>query len=168
MTPLEKLKRTSKRIRFAVFAVLAASFSLALYGFVIEGQWWVTFSDEQFNQLWQQLPQNRVLLSLLISPLVISLVAGIYWLQRLLLELSRGLFFSMKCMSCMKWLAWIAFFATLYSMLWPVLAMVWLDIESPLRIDIRLISLLAVLSLPVIVHLLSAARELDQENKEII
>ena len=168
MQSVEKLKVISHRVRMLVFTVLAMTIGVLVYGYLTQGEWWITFGDQQLNQLWHEHAQWRLSLLLLISPLLISLIAGFYWLQRFLLELSRGLFFSVTSMLCIKWLAWLALFSTFYSMIWPLFASLLIDYNLPIHINIRPLTLMAVLCLPVIVHLLSAARELDQENKEIV
>lgn len=168
MTSLEKLQQTSHRARMLVFAILALVLAIALYGYLTEEVWWVTLGDGQFNHLWQTFPAARYGLALIIGPFVLVPLIGIYWLQRLLLELSCGLFFSPKCMLCLKWLAWLSLFAVLYNMFWPLLAALQIETLDSIELNIRPLSLLAVLCLPVLVHLLSAARELDQENKEIV
>jgi H+/Cl- antiporter ClcA len=168
MSSLDKLKKTSHRVRMMVFAILTTVFVIALYGYITEGVWWVTLGDGQFKQLWETFPEARYGLAMILSPTVLTIMAGIYWLQRLLLELNRGLFFSRKCMQCLKWLAWLSLFSVLHNMFWPLLASSLIGIEDAIELNIRPLSLLAILCLPVLVHLLSAARELDQENKEII
>jgi hypothetical protein len=168
MTSLDKLKKTSGRVRMMVFAILAMVFVVALYGYTIEGVWWVALGDGQFNRLWSAFPEARVGLAMIISPFVLALLGAIFWLQRLLLELSRGLFFSGKCMLCMKWLAWLSLFSALHNMFWPILASLLIETQDTFELNIRPLSLIVILCLPVLVHLLSAARELDQENKEII
>jgi hypothetical protein len=168
MSSLEKLKKASHRVRMMVFAILAMVFVIAVYGYVAEGVWWVTLGDGQFNQLWQAFPEARYTLAMIIGPFVLALLAAIYCLQRLLLELSRGLFFSRKCMLCLQWLAWLSLFSVLHNMFWPLLATMLIETQHAIELNIRPLSLLVILFLPVLVHLLSAARELDQENKEII
>lgn len=156
------------RIRQILFALLVVMFLIAFYGFLTEGIWWVTVGDQQFNQLWNTLPEAHTLLGLLISPMLITLVVGFYWLQRLLLELGRGHFFSAKSMVCLKWLAWLSMFGVAYDMSWPILATLIIESVDSLSIEVSVISLITVLCLPVVVHLYSAAAELDRENKEII
>ena len=168
MSSLEQLKKTSHLVRMIIFAILITVFVIALYGYITEDVWWVTLGDGQFNQLWEVFPEARYVLAIIIGPFILSLLAAIYWLQRLLLELSRGLFFSRKCMLCLKWLAWLSLFCVLYNMFWPLLASPLIETQHDIELNIRPLSLLAILCLPVLVHLLSAARELDQENKEII
>jgi nitrate reductase NapE component len=168
MSSLEKLKKTSHLVRMIIFSILIVLFVIAFYGYIVKGEWWVTLGDGQFNQLWEVLPDARTLLGIIIGPFILTLLAAIYWLQRLLLELSRGLFFSRKCMHCLKWLAWLSLFSVLYNMLWPLLASALIETQHDIALNIRPLSLLVILCLPVLVHLLSAARELDQENKEII
>lgn len=168
MTSLEKLKKTSYLVRMIIFFILIIVFIIALYGYIAKKEWWVILGDGQFNRLWEILPGAHYSLAIIICPLILTLLAAIYWLQRLLLELSRGLFFSSKCMQCLKWLAWLSLFSVLYNMLWPLLASLLIETQHGIELNIRPISLLATLCLPIVVHLLSAARELDQENKEII
>lgn len=168
MTSLEQLKQTSHWVRMLVFAILATVLAVALFGYITEGVWWVTVGDDQFNQLWQAFPQAHLSLAWVISPVVLIPLVAIYWLQRLLLELSRGMFFSAKSMQCLKWLAWLSLLGALYNMLWPLVASPLIETQHAIDLNIRPLSILAILCLPVLVHLFSAARELDQENKEIV
>jgi hypothetical protein len=165
---IEKLKKVSNLVRMLVFGVVALTFTLALYGYITQGVWWISIGDEQFNQLWEQYPAAQFALIMITAPSVIALIAGVYWLQRLLFELSQGLFFSQKCMACLRWLAWLSFFGVLYEMLWPMLATMVISELQAVDVNIRPLKLMAVLCLPVLVHLFSAAKELDEENKEII
>lgn len=165
---IRKAKKDKPSDTYDYFFVLVMVFAIALFGYIVKGQWWVILGDGQFNRLWEILPGARYLLAIIISPYILTLLAAIYWLQRLLLELSRGLFFSSKCMHCLKWLAWLSLFSVLFSMLWPLLVSLLIETQHDIELNILPLSLLATLCLPIVVHLLSAARELDQENKEII
>lgn len=168
MDSIEKLKRASHIARMLVFGVLIFTLAVAFYGYTTEGVWWVSFGDEQLNRLWQQYPQDQLALMLTLAPSVITIFAGIFWLQRLLLELSRGLFYSIKSMICLKWLAWLSLFAVIYQMIWPLLPSMLLNDLQSVDVRIRPLTIMAVLCLPVLVHLFSAAKELVQENNEIV
>jgi hypothetical protein len=168
MTELEKLKQTSTWVRRLVFTIVSLIFVIALYGYSTEGVWWISVGGNQFDVLWESYPDIHLQLILIITPVVLVLISGVYYLQRLLLEMSRGLFFSNKCMHCLKWMAWLSLFGMLYNMFWPFLASIFINMHDTFEVNIRPLSLLTVLCLPVLVHLLSSAQALDKENKEII
>lgn len=168
MNALEKLKHTSFIARVMVFIVLGLIIVTALFGFFTEGRWWISFGDDAFNQMWQTYPDAKNTLSLLILPAVIVLLLATFFLQKLLQQLSLGLFYSNISKSCLKWLAWLCFFGVIYNMLLNPLASILIAPEQDIEISIRPLTLIVVFCLPVLVHLFNAASELDKENKEII
>ncbi len=168
MNSLENLKRTGKFARYTLFAILGAVTFIAIFGFITEGQWWVSFGDEQFNQLWQSHHNENNLLVILVTPVVIIPLMGAYFLQRLLQQFSYGTFYSDTSLSCLKWLAWLTFFGVLYDTLLNPLAFLLLESEHKIAINIRPLTLIVVFCLPAIVHFFSAARDIALENKEIV
>lgn len=168
MTSLEKLKQTSMITRRLLFAVMALVVGIACYGLATEGNWWVAFGNANFNTLWHTHLEARTTLAMAIFPLMVALLLGFYFLQRLLFEFSRGAFFSTMSMRCLKWLAWLSFFSVLYNIvLTPVAGMLVAPLQA-VEIRIQPLTLVFLLCFPVLVHLFSAASELDQDAKEII
>jgi hypothetical protein len=168
MSSLDKLKRTGKIARFMVFAIFGAVIFIAIFGFVTEGQSWVSFGDDQFNQLWQIHHDKTSILLLLVAPAALTLLLGAYFLQRLLQQFSLGTFYSDSSVRCLKWLAWLTFFGVLYNMLLSPFALYLLGSDEDIEINIRPLTLIVVFCLPAIVQFFSAAREIALENNEII
>lgn len=168
MSSLQNLQKISKQIRWSLFATIFILCGIALFGLVTEGEWWVSIGNEEFELIWQNHPDAKAMLLLTASPLFVALLLGFYCLQRLLLELSHGHFFSSVSMRCLKWLAWLCFFGVLYNMMVGPFRAFLLEPDAAVEVNINFLTLIMLLCLPVVVHLFSAASELDRENKEII
>lgn len=168
MQSIENLKRVSHFTRMVLFAVVGIFLSIAFYGFVFQGQWWVTFGGSQFNALWLQYKESQFLLATIFSPLIGCWLLGFYFLQHLLLALSRGLFYGKTTLRHLKYVSWITVFYVGYKMLMTPLATYLVVPNSSIDISLNPMTLIIVLCLPVLVHLFSAAAELDKENKEIV
>jgi len=166
MTSLNKLKQASALARVTILSFIVVFLAVASYGYFVEGVWWVSVGGYQFDRLWNAYPDAHMQLSLVIAPIVLILIVGVYFVQRILLEMKRGLFFSKKSMFCLKCVAWLTFLGVIYGTLWPIIAAVYVD--EPLDINLRPLSFIVAACLPVLVHLFSAAQALEQENKEII
>ena len=93
---------------------------------------------------------------------------GFYFLQRLLLALSRGLFYAKATLRFLKYVSWITVFYVCYKMIVAPVATYLVVSNSSIDISLNPITIIIVLCLPVLVHLFSAAAELDKENKEIV
>jgi hypothetical protein len=161
------LKRTSQIVRLLVVGLLVCMLGIASYGFLVHGVLWVSLGDGLFESLWQQHPQDHPSLVLLGLPIALAKCVLLYCLLALLHEFSRGQFFSRQSLNYIHSLAWVTVFSEVYDMVWPILASQVLGAPST-EINIAPLSLISVLCLPVLAHFFSAARELDQENKEII
>ena len=168
MQSIENLKKVSHFTRMMLFAAVGIFFSIAIYGFVTQGQWWVTFGDNQFEALWLQYKESQFLLAIIFSPLIGCWLLGFYFLQRLLLALSRGLFYAKATLRYSKYVSWITVFYVCYKMIMTPLATYLVVDNNSIDLSLNPMSLIVVLCLPVLVHLFSAAAELDKENKEIV
>ena len=168
MQSIENLKRVSHVTRMTLYAVVGIFLTIAIYGFISQGQWWVTFGDNQFDALWHQYKESHFLLAVVFSPLMSCWLLGFYFLQRLLLALSRGLFYAKATLSFLKYVSWITVFYVCYKMIGPPVATYLVVSNSSIDISLNPITIIIVLCLPVLVHLFSAAAELDKENKEIV
>jgi hypothetical protein len=167
MTKQEELQRASHIVRVLVLGVLVCVVGIASYGFITHGVWWVSLGDGLFETLWHQYPQDHSSLIVLSLPIALAKLISLYWLLALLHEFSRGHFFSKCSLKYIHCLAWVTVFSELYSIIWPLLARQVLALSTT-EISIAPLSLISVLCLPVLAHFFSAARELDEENKEII
>ena len=168
MQSLEQLKSVSQLIRKSVFLILSVFVLILLYGYWTEGRWWLTIGDEQFTELWRTYPDAQMALSFVQLPIIAALIAGLFWFQKLLYRFGKGEFFSDSAMYCLKWLAWLTLFVVVYGMFWPVIVLMAIDDQAGVIIRIRPMTILATAGLPLVIHLLSAARELHQDNSEII
>ena len=168
MQSIENLKRVSHLTRMMLFAVVGIFLTIAIHGFVSQGQWWVTFGGIQFDALWHQYKASQFLLATVFSPLVGCWLLGFYFLQRLLLALSRGLFYAKATLRHLKYVSWITVFYVCYKMLMTPLATYLVVPSSSIDISLNPMTIIIVLCLPVLVHLFSAAAELDKESKEIV
>ncbi|BFT31357.1 hypothetical protein D210916BOD24_25330 [Alteromonas sp. D210916BOD_24] len=168
MQSIENLKRVSHYTRMMLFAVVGIVLTIAIYGFVSQGQWWVTFGGNQFDALWHQYKESQFLLATVFSPLVGCWLLGFYFLQRLLLALSRGLFYAKKTLIYLRYVTWITVFYVCYNMALMPLATYLVVPNRSIDISLNPMTLIIVLCLPVLVHLFSAAAELDKESKEIV
>jgi hypothetical protein len=167
MIKQQALQRTSQIVRLLVFGVLVSVIGIASYGLIAHGVWWISLGDGSFETLWHQYPQAHSSLVILGLPIVLAKLLSLYWLFALLREFSQGQFFSDISLKHIHWLAWMTVFSELYGIVWPILASQVLAVPST-EINIAPLSLISVLCLPVLAHFFSAARELDEENKEII
>ncbi|MFZ8198627.1 hypothetical protein [Alteromonas portus] len=168
MQSIESLKRVSHVTRMTLFAVVGIFLTIAIYGFVSQGQWWVTFGGHQFDALWLQYEESQFLLATIFSPLIGSWLLGFYFLQQLLLALSRGLFYAKTTLLHLKYVSWLMVFYVCYKMLMTPLATYLVVPSSSIDISLNPMTIIIVLCLPVLVHIFSAAAELDKENKEIV
>lgn len=168
MQSLEKLKRISHLTRMLLFTLVGGVLGIAIYGFVTQGQWWVTLGDKQFDVLWHQHEGAKSALGLVFAPLLATWLLGFYFLQRLLLVLSRGLFYAKATMRYLTYLSWITFFHVFYKMIMTPLATYLITSSDAIDISLNPMTLIVVLCLPVLVHLFSTAADLDKENKEIV
>ena len=168
MSSLQKLMRASQQVRWGIYVALLLALLICLYGYIVEGELWLTMGDGQFERLWSQYPNKQPMLALILAPLAFTLLTGLYRLQRSLKFFSQGQFFCTVCINQLKWLAWLSVFGVVYSMLWPLLALPILSEGDSLDININLIIILALLCIPLLVHLMSAAAELERENSEFI
>lgn len=168
MQSIEDLKRVSHFTRMILFAVVGIFLSIVIYGFLLQGEWWVTFGGQRFDALWLQYKESHFLLATIFSPLIGCWLLGFYFLQHLLLSLSRGLFYAKNTLRHLKYVSWITVFYVGYKMLMTPLATYLVEPNSSIDISLNPMTLIIVLCLPVLVHLFSAAAELDKENKEIV
>ena len=170
MKRLERIQRISAVFRYLLITaatVIGVALIVALF---TSGQTWVSIADGRFAELWSNGADSRLKLVAVTAPIVISVVLGVYWLQRLFGEYQQGRFFSDGTMRCYVWLVWLKAIYFLYSAVWPAL-LVKLSAESSpvdLAITIDVGTLVELLVLLLIVHLLKEAQRMDEENKAFV
>jgi len=170
MSRLERIQRVSAVFRYLLIAVSTVIGSAVIIAMFAPGQDWVSVGDGRFNELWNSGTSNHLMLIVVMAPIAITLVLGVYWLQRLFGEYQAGRFFTDNSMRCYVWLVWLKFVNFLYGAIWPLL-LVGLSttgdtVDLPVSLDAGTLVELIVLLL--IVHLLKEAQQLNDENKAFV
>jgi hypothetical protein len=149
MDRLLRIQRVSTACRYLLLGgsvLLGGAFVLAL---LTPGQNWISIGEGRFFELWNNGQSGRLTLAVIMLPLAVTLILGVYWLQRLFGEYQQGHFFSEGSMRCYVWLVWLKAFSFVYALIWPLL-------------------LAVLLVLLLIVNLLKEAQQLNEENKGFV
>ena len=167
---LERIQRISGLLRYLLLfaaGVLGCAIAVTL---LVPGQEWVTLGDGHLNKLYSSGAITPKLMFALITPIVIVLALGIYWLQRLFGEYQQGHFFTDGSMRCYVWLVWLKAAAFVYGILWPLLLNNLPPTQgiSDLAVTIEAGTLGELIVLILIVHLLQEAQQIHDENKAFI
>ncbi|QLE87130.1 DUF2975 domain-containing protein [Shewanella sp. Scap07] len=121
--------------------------------------------------LWQDDRASHSVLLMMVLPQFVTMLLGVYWLQKLLAYYQQGLFFATEPMRCYLWLIWLKvadFFLDIgrniavgnyHSQFFETT-----EIELPIDFG----NITTLLLMLVIVYLLKAAKEIEAENKEFI
>jgi hypothetical protein len=117
MSHLERIQGISRILRYLVIVIASGIAVAVIVGQLVYGQWWVSVGDDNFNVLWQNQEVSRVLLIAIITPLLVIMLMGVYWLQRLLGEFQQGYFFTESNMRCFLWLLWLKVASFFYAIL---------------------------------------------------
>lgn len=170
MKRLERIQRMSAVFRYLLITaatVIGGALILALF---TSGQTWVTIADGHFVELWSNGADSRLKLIAVTAPLILTVVLGVYWLQRLFGEYQQGRFFSDGTMRCYVWLVWLKAIYFLYSAVWPALLAKMSAEPGPVELAVTIDAgtFLELLVLLLIVHLLKEAQQLDEENKAFV
>ena len=170
MSRLGRIQRVSAVFRYLLIVASTAIGGAVIIAMFIPGQGWVSVGDGHFAELWNSEASSRLTLVTVIAPSVITLILGVYWLQRLFGEYQAGRFFTDSSMRCYVWLVWLKAANFLYSAIWPAL-LVELStardtVDTAVSIDAGTLIELVVLIL--IVHLLKEAQQLNDENKAFV
>jgi hypothetical protein len=167
MDRLEKIQRVSGVLRYVLLLaalMLGGAIALAL---AAPNQDLIILGDGQLNALRQGGLVSPALLLALATPFGIFLALGVYWLQRLFSEYQQGHFFTDASMRCYVWLVWLKAAAFIYGIVWPLL----LTAVAPTQdigITIEAGTLVELVVLLIIVHLLKAAQQINDENKAFV
>ncbi|WP_409438192.1 DUF2975 domain-containing protein [Shewanella sp. SP2S2-6] len=166
-----------KLIKISEFCRWLVLFSaVAIVGYLIYCYW--AYDDIRFNsrntqllELWHLASANRMLLLAILTPLFITFLLGVYWLQRLLSCYQRGLFFSDESMKCYLWLVWLKVAALVFEMLQTLgIGYYHQSFFEDGRIELVLDfgNITTILLMLLIVYLLKAARDYEAENQEFV
>jgi hypothetical protein len=170
MSRLERIQRVSAWLRYLLLGastVVSVAIILAIF---IPGQDWLIFGDGSFTKLWNNGKDNHLTLMAIMVPIVITLVLGVFWLQRLFSEYQAGCFFTDGSMRCYVWLIWLKVISFVYGAVWPVL----LEglsappgtVDGAVSFDAG--TFVEIIILLLIVHLLKEAQLVSDENKAFI
>ena len=170
MGRLERIQRFSAVFRYLLIAGSTVICGAVILAMLTPGQDWVSVGDGRFAELWNSQTSNHLILIAVMAPMAMTLVLGVYWLQRLFGEYQAGRFFTAGNMRCYVWLVWLKIVSFFYSAIWPLLlemaSKVPGPVDSGLSIDAGTFIELIVLLL--IVHLLKEAQQLNDENKGFV
>jgi hypothetical protein len=170
MSRPERIQRISAVFRYLLIAAATVIGGAIIAAMFTPGQGWVSIGDGRFTELWTNGTNNRLTLIAVMAPIALTLVLGVYWLQRLFGGYQAGRFFTDSSMRCYVWLVWLKAINFLYSAVWPSL----LDKLSTevgvadLSLSIEADTLVELIVLLLIVHLLKEAQQLNDENKAFV
>ncbi len=167
---MHKLMKVSGFFRGLVFIATAVVLIYLGYSYLVHDE--IRFSqDVLFDQLWQEPMANRSILLAIYSPSLIVMLTGIYWLQRLLSHYQQGQFFGQAPVHCYLWLIWFKVIEFVIGIA-QYLAVGYyhgsLFEQTTIELPIDFGHITTILLMLLIVYLLKAAREIEQENKEFI
>jgi hypothetical protein len=170
MDRLEKIQRISAVFRYLLIAAATVLGSAVIIAIFTPGQEWVSIGDAHLTELWNNGSSNRLAMMAVTAPIALTLILGVYWLQRLFGEYQAGRFFTDSTMRCYVWLVWLKAINFLYSALWPsLLAKLSTDGGGAnLSLSIEAGTLVELIVLLLIVHLLKEAQQLNDENKAFV
>ena len=170
MASTMRIQVVSKVFRYLVIAVglaITAGVGLAV---ISGGQAWVTLGDEQLAPLVESGQVSMAAAWLLVSPVAVLFLLGVYWLQRLFGAYQSGRFFTDDVMGCYLWLVWLKVASFFYHLLLPVLVSMVAsgadEVDASITVDVGSLTELMVLLL--IVHILRRAQEIKEENESFV
>jgi hypothetical protein len=170
MGKLEKMQRVSGVLRYLLIIGATVIGGAIIIALLTPGQDWVNIGDGQFTELWDSGQSSQLSLIAVMAPIAITLILGVYWLQRLFGEYQAGRFFGDSTMRCYIWLVWLKAISFLYGAVWPLLlaqlSTTEGSVEPSLSLDVGTLVELIVLLL--IVHLLKEAQQLNDEIKAFV
>ena len=94
MGRLEKIQRISAVFRYLLIAGSTVIGCAVIFAMFSPGQDWVTVGDGRFAELWNSQNSSHLTLIAVMTPIAMTLVLGVYWLQRLFSEYQSGRFFT--------------------------------------------------------------------------
>lgn len=166
-----------------VFRVLIIMATVAIFLFLgysyIDSDELRLGGDHLFHALWGHEGANRGILFAIQLPLLLALVLGVFWMQKLLSYFQQGQFFSSQTMRCYLWLIWIKIASFIYKFLQPLITQHYHSVleqqqalnllgHFPLELAFSFDSITTLLLMLVIAYLLKAAKDIEAENKAFI
>ncbi|KZN38483.1 hypothetical protein N480_12585 [Pseudoalteromonas luteoviolacea S2607] len=165
-----KVQKLSKTVRWSMLGVSAIVLLFMGYQLILNGQ--VRYIDSSpFIALWESNDVSRTILFLLSAPTLFLVFFSIYWMNKLLLEFQRGDFFSHTSFRCYIGFVWTKITSILYGTLLNFAMGMWHSkfyASTDIVVKVEFGYLTTLILLAIIAHLLKAAKELEDENKEFI
>ncbi len=165
------IEKVSALMRWVVF-ILIGSLLFGLFHYYTSHQAISFGTDpELLTELWFNSEANKgVLISFIVPPLILVMLFA-YWIQKLFLLFKQSEFFSDKNMHCFLWLVWLNFTSGVDELISPYLLAKYANSfgeDLTAKMVFQPINFFTTLLLVVIVYLLKAAKQIEQENKEFI
>ena len=170
MGSLHRVRTISRVFRYlviAVGAVITAAVGIAL---VVSGQDWLSIGDGRLADLLHTGAISGASATILMAPVGVIFILGIYWLQRLFGAYAAGDFFTDESMRCYLWLVWLKVASFTYNLVLPLL-LLW-STQAETEMDANIIvnpgALVELMVLLLIVHLMREAQRISEENKGFV
>ena len=168
MNRLGKIQRISAACRYLLLGASVLLGGAIVMALLTPGQSWISIGEGGFFELWNRDSSNRLALGAIMLPVAITLILGVYWLQRLFGEYQQGCFFTDGSMRCYVWLVWLKAFSFIYALILPLLLNPGRDGADNSGITVDAGSLVELVVLLIIVNLLREAQQLNEENKGFV
>ena len=170
MSRLERIQRLSAAFRWLLIIATAVIGGAIIIAMFTPGQDWVSVGDGRFTELWSSGTSSHLMLTLVMAPIAITLVLGVYWLQRLFGEYQAGRFFTDSTLHCYVWLVWLKAFNFLYGAIFPLLLQKLSTVRDTADAAVSLDpgTLVELIVLLIIVHLLKEAQRINEENQAFV
>ncbi|MEH6634412.1 MAG: DUF2975 domain-containing protein [Halioglobus sp.] len=170
MDSLHRVRTISRVFRYLVICIGAVITGAAGIALGVSGQDWLSVGDERLADLLNTGAINGVSAALLMAPVGVIFILGIYWLQRLFGAYAAGSFFTDESMRCYLWLVWLKVASFAYHLVLPLLFS-WTaqtDGENDANIIVDVGALVELMVLLLIVHLMREAQRINEENKGFV
>ena len=167
----EKIKKISRALRYLVLIMTTWITLRFVYELVIDNHLLLSVAPDMMDNLWQNPATNKMILLMYSLPSMCFIILVAYWLQRLFSLFQQGQYFSNSNMYCFLWLVWLNFISSAYSFFGSILLGYYgnnFDVDIKPMATFEVIDFFTMLLLVVIVYVLKAARELEQENQEFV
>ncbi|KZN36685.1 DUF2975 domain-containing protein [Pseudoalteromonas luteoviolacea] len=165
-----KVQKLSKTARLAMLSISAVILGFMGFQLLVNGQ--VSYIDSiPFIGLWNGGEASQLILFIASAPTLLLVLLSIYWMNKLLLEFQRGDFFSHTSFRCYIGFVWTKISAILYAGILNFAMGMWhseLYESTELIVKIEFGYLTTLILLAIVAHLLKAAKEIEDENKEFI
>jgi hypothetical protein len=168
MDRLMRIQRISAACRYVLLCAATALGAATMLALFTPEQNWISIGEGQFFAAWDSDEANRPLLGAIMAPVAITLILGVYWLQRLFNEYQQGHFFTDGSMLCYLWLVWLKAFSFAYALIWPLLLQMPDSGSTDMGITLDAGSVVELVVLLLIVNLLREAQQINEDNKGFV